>query len=282
MRYLIQVHFQDMIVKGKLHCGGENLVDANLDIDLFAKKSQKINVVAQVARVAIPQGFNYTNNFEITSRGQQLKVELREHLAISTSTIGLGSILSYTDEHQKPKSVGVLFSANQKEAHLLVLSPNKELIKYDSKMEFTPALQKIDSELSVLTNKPIVLNFEAKDLNSFKFSQYVKGKGIYQIYGYHTNFSSQTPYIIFNFLDKPNTKLSGHGRFVLGQLGEIHVDTFKEGEKKNLFFALIHLDEGKFLKPDFGYNKDNIVSAVVSFSKFRRLFFFLTFKITKS
>ena len=169
-----------MIVKGKLHCGGENLVDANLDIDLFAKKAQKINIVAKVARVAIPQGFNYTNNIEITSRGQQLKVELREHLAISTSSFGLGSIFSYTDEHQKPKSVGLLFSANPKEVHLLVLSPNKELIKYDSKMEFTTSVQTIDSELSVLTNKPIVFNFEAKELHSVKFSTYNKGKNLLQ------------------------------------------------------------------------------------------------------
>lgn len=51
---------------------------------------------------------------------------------------------------------------------------------------------------------------------------------------------------------------------MLGQLAEIHADAFKEGVKKNLFYALVHLDEEKFLKPDFGYNKDNIVYALVS------------------
>ena len=171
-----------MTVKGKIHCGGEHLIDATLDIDLFAKKSQKINVIAKVARISIPQGFNYTNNIEISSRGQQLKVELREHLAISTTTIGLGSLFSYTDEHQKPKTVGFVFAANQKEVNLLVLSPNKELIKYDSKMEFTSNVQRIDSELSILMAKPIVFNFEAKDLNSFKFAQYVKGKKMFNNY----------------------------------------------------------------------------------------------------
>lgn len=66
------------------------------------------------------------------------------------------------------------------------------------------------------------------------------------------------------FSDNPNTKLTIEGRVVLGQLAEIHADAFKNGEKKNLFHGLIHLDEEKFLKPDFGYNKDNVVHVVVS------------------
>jgi len=51
---------------------------------------------------------------------------------------------------------------------------------------------------------------------------------------------------------------------VLGQLAEIHADAFKDGEKKDLFHGLIYLDEEKFLKPDFGYNNDNIVYVIVS------------------
>lgn len=64
--------------------------------------------------------------------------------------------------------------------------------------------------------------------------------------------------------DNPNTKLTVNGRVVLGQLAEIHADAFKDGVKKDLFHGLIHLDEEKFLKPDFGYNKDNVVYAIVS------------------
>jgi len=66
------------------------------------------------------------------------------------------------------------------------------------------------------------------------------------------------------FSDNPNTKLIIEGRVVLGQLAEIHADAFKAGEKKNLFHGLIHLDEEKFLKPDFGYNKDNVIHMLVS------------------
>lgn len=56
----------------------------------------------------------------------------------------------------------------------------------------------------------------------------------------------------------------GNGQFVLGQIAEIRLDVYKEGEKKNLFFTLVHLDESNFLKPDFGYSKENIVDTVVS------------------
>ncbi|XP_018393503.1 PREDICTED: apolipophorins [Cyphomyrmex costatus] len=227
---------KDMAVKGKLHYGGEHLLDANVDIDVFAKKTQKINVVAKLNQQNIDKGHNITSIIEVNSRGQQLKVDLKSHLTVSDSQFGFGSMLSYTDVHQKPKSLGVLFSADSNEAHLLVTSPNKELIKFDTKLQLKKNLQKFDSEIVILGNKPIIINFEAHDLNSFTYSEYQQ--------------------------DNPNTKLVIEGRVVLGQLAEIHADAFKNGEKKNLFHGLIHLDEEKFLKPDFGYNKDNVVHVI--------------------
>ncbi|KAG5308105.1 APLP protein, partial [Acromyrmex insinuator] len=227
---------KDMAVKGKLHYGGDHLLDANVDIDVFAKKTQKINVVAKLNRQNLDKGHNITSVIEVNSRGQQLKVDLKSHLAISDSQFGFGSMLSYTDVHQKPKSVGVLFSANYKEAHLLVTSPNKELLKFDTKLQFKQNLQKFDSEIVIVGNKPIIINFETHDFNSFTYSEYQQ--------------------------DNPNTKLIIEGRVVLGQLAEIHADAFKAGEKKNLFHSLIHLDEEKFLKPDFGYNKDNVINLL--------------------
>lgn len=51
---------------------------------------------------------------------------------------------------------------------------------------------------------------------------------------------------------------------MIGQLAEIHANAFKDGEKKDLYHALIHLDEGKFLEPDFAYNKENVAYAMVN------------------
>jgi hypothetical protein len=228
---------KDMAVKGKLHYGsGEHLLDANVDIDVFAKKTQKMNVVVKLMNQNIKEGLNVTSIIEVNSRGQQLKVDLKTHLAISNTDFGFGSILSYTDVHQKPKSVGILFAMDPTQAYLLVTSPNKDLLKIETNLQLKKNLQKFDSEVTIMDNKPIVVNFEGHDWNSFTFSEY--------------------------YQDNPNTKISVNGRVVLGQLAEIHANAFKDGVKKDLFHGLIHLDEEKFLKPDFGYNKDNVVHTI--------------------
>lgn len=51
---------------------------------------------------------------------------------------------------------------------------------------------------------------------------------------------------------------------ILGQLAGIHVDLFQNGAKKDLFHVLVNLDEKQFLKPTFGYNKDNVAELLVS------------------
>lgn len=170
-----------MAMKGKLHYGGEHLLDANLDIDVFAKKTQKINVVAKLNRQNIEKGYNVTSVIEVNSRGQQLKVDLKSHIAISDYKFGFGSILSYTDIHQKPKSVGVLFEADSTEAYILVAAPNKELLKVDTKMQLKKNLQKFDADIMIVGNKPIVINFEARDWNSFTFSEYHQGKVYFKL-----------------------------------------------------------------------------------------------------
>lgn len=163
-------------MKGRLHYGGEHLLDGNLDVDVFSKKSQKISIVAKLTKAQIPKGYNLTGVVEINSRGQQLKVETKDHLAISPTELGFGSLFSYTDRQQKSKTVGILFSINPEEAHLLVMGPNKELLKSDTKMKFTNNLQKLEGEVAILGDKPHVMTFEAKDWQNFDYVHYVKGK----------------------------------------------------------------------------------------------------------
>ncbi|XP_011144506.2 apolipophorins [Harpegnathos saltator] len=232
MKFVYPSQPKDMTVKGRLHHGGEHLLDVNVDIDVFSKKTQKITIVAKVHEQQIDSGYNITSLFEMTSRGQHLKVDLKSHVALTKYKVSFGSFLSYLDRHQKPKSVGVLFFADSTELYLLATAPNKEVIRVDAKLQLQKDLQKFDAEVAVAGNKPIVVNFEVHDRNTFKYLEYQQ--------------------------DNPNTKITADGRLVLGQLAEIHANSFKDGEKKELFHGLIHLDEGKFLRPDFGYNKDNI------------------------
>ncbi|XP_076231616.1 retinoid- and fatty-acid binding glycoprotein apolipophorin [Calliopsis andreniformis] len=227
---------KDMLVKGRLHCGGQRLLDGSLEIDVFAKKSQKIVITANVQRQDIPNGKNITSVVEVNSRGQQLKLDLKSHLAVSTKEVGFGSFFTYNDVQQKPKTLGALLSADMNHAYLLVALPDKKLIEDEWKMQFSKNQQKIDRELSLLGEMPEVMSFEANDLNRFKFLQYSK--------------------------ENPNNKLSVNGQIVLGQLAEIHADLVKDGAKKNLFNVLVHLDEKQFLKPDFGYSKKNVAELL--------------------
>ncbi|XP_008560242.1 apolipophorins [Microplitis demolitor] len=235
-RFIYPSQPKELMVKGKLHYGGEHLLDANVDIDLFAKKAQKITIVTHIVKHEIPKGYNITGAFEIGSRGQQLKVDLQQHLVLSTSEVGFGSFLSYTDINQKPRNVGSLFSLNLHGAHLLIQGPDKDLLRADTTMEWSKNLQKIETECSLLGNPPVVVSFEAHDLNSFKYQSYQK--------------------------DKPDTKLSINGRLVVGQVAEYHADFYKNGEKKNLFSIGIYLDESRFLKPTFAYQKDNVAMTI--------------------
>lgn len=171
-------HFchQDILVKGRLHYGGEHLLDANVDIDVFAKKTQKISVLAKVNRQTIQKGFNLTSVIEVNSRGQQLKVDLKSHLAVSDRAFGFGEVLSYTDVNQKPRSTGILFSVDPSQAHLLVSSPSKELLRVDAKLQLQKSLQKLDAEITVVGKKPTIINAETNDWNSFKFVEYQQGE----------------------------------------------------------------------------------------------------------
>ncbi|XP_043491499.1 apolipophorins [Polistes fuscatus] len=231
---------KDMMVKGKLHSNNQNLLDASVDIDIFAKKSQKVNLIAKIVRLPIEKGYNITGLIEVLSKGQQLKIEHKTHLTLATNEIGAGSIFSYTDINQKPRSTIQLFSANQDEAHLLITLPSREIIRSDVKMECSKTLQKVEIKTNILDRKPVITTLEVNDFNNFKFVQYEKGT--------------------------PDNKLTANGRVVLGELAEVHSNFYKNGEKKNLFYILVHLDENKFLQPDFGYNKDNI-EYVADYSK---------------
>lgn len=170
-----------MVVKGRLHHGGEHWLDANVDIDIFAKKTQKISVIAKVQRQQLNKGYNLTSVIEVNSRGQQLKVDLKSHAALSQDQIGFGTFLSYTDEHQKPKRVGGHFALDRTMMHMHVISHNKQLVKVDTKLQLEKNLQKIDTEIALL-DQVTVYNVEVRDWNTFKLDKHSNGNIYPQTY----------------------------------------------------------------------------------------------------
>jgi hypothetical protein len=185
-----------MGLSGKVHYG-ENMLDANLDIDLFARRAQKISVVAKVQKQEIGNGRNITSVIEVNSQGQQLKVDLKSHIVYSDKQFGFGSMLSYLDYHKKPKSVGMLFSMDPMESHLFITSPNKEIIRANVKTQLQKNLQKLDSEITILNKHPIAVNIEMHDWNNFKYETYEKGAWNHRPFSRFSRFSRHTSRAVF-------------------------------------------------------------------------------------
>ncbi|XP_023246016.1 apolipophorins [Copidosoma floridanum] len=227
---------KDMIVKGKVFVGGDQILDASFDIDVFSNKNDKIMATAKLMRSDVPKGCNVTGHFYVHSKGQKLDVKADQHVAVSANALDLGASLSYTDKLQKPKSLGAYFSASPQQADLYVFIPGKELVKSHSAITVTKDLQKLENVFSLLGHKPISANVEFKDYNSFQ--------------------------IDFGRKDDSKNKIAVNGKIVLGQLAQIHADAYKDGAKQELFHLLIHLEEKKLTKPDFGYNNKNIINVM--------------------
>lgn len=169
-----------MIVKGKVHVGGEQLFDANVDIDVFKSKNDKITANARIVRSELPKGYNITNNVNIQSKGQKLDVKLDQHFAATANSVDLGSTFFYTDQHLKPKSFGAFFSASPQQVDVFAYIPGKELIKSHTAVTVAKDTQKVENEFAILGHKPIVATIEFKDYNSFKFNYGSKGQFIYK------------------------------------------------------------------------------------------------------
>lgn len=172
----IFIFFQDMIVKGNLKTGGDNILDADLDFDIFDKKEDKITASARVKREDVPRGYNLTSAFDINSKGQNLKVDLKNHFSVGANNVGFGSFLSYLNKDAKPRSVGFFLTATPQDMVLFAHGPEKQLIDYHSNIAISSGLQKFDSELSLLGHKPVIAKIEFKDLNSFDYVFHPKGK----------------------------------------------------------------------------------------------------------
>lgn len=165
-----------MIVKGNLNVGGTQLLDANVDIDVFRSKNDKITANAKLVRSDIAKGYNVTGTLNIHSNGQKLDIKSDQYLAATINSVDLGASLSYTDKQQKPKSLGAFFVANPQQVDLYVFVPGKEIVKSHTNIVVGKDNQKLDTEFSILGHKPVVANLELKDYNSFKASYGRKGE----------------------------------------------------------------------------------------------------------
>ncbi|PSN46736.1 Apolipophorin [Blattella germanica] len=117
----------------------DTLLDASVDLDIFAKKNQKITLVAKLERIPISHGYNVTGhlsakgkqNIDLSMVPQLIDVSLDGGAALSADGASYISTLAYQDEKHKSKSaqIQVVIHLDEQYIYELAKHDGEEFIK---------------------------------------------------------------------------------------------------------------------------------------------------------
>ncbi|XP_044727273.1 apolipophorins isoform X2 [Chrysoperla carnea] len=216
---------KDLILSGNANVNKETRTATyNVDIDVFAKKQQKVTIKGTVTGTPIGEkGYNVTSEILIDSKGSNIHASILDHFAVSTNGISAGHKATYTDAKHKREAVFLLV-ANKEQFELVAQIPYVQPLHISSKLQVTKKSLVAHSSIDICGVKHIIQELEIKDFNMIHVTQYSK--------------------------ESPSEKLSGAIGLIPGQLAEIRADVVKGGKKHNLFLATLHLDDAHFLATD--------------------------------
>jgi len=228
---------KDLVASSRVAVGGgQNLLDAAVDLDVFADQKQKVVLEAKVAALQIPGGRNVTVNIGAKSKGLNLDVELLGHVAVSPEVVSAANFLVYQDAKKGSRNAGIYAKLSKEKLILVATVPGSTLLKVKSDLKIARDVQSIDSNIELFGLKPIAVQGEIKDLNSAIFNIYKK--------------------------EEPNKKLSLKGGFGWGQVAEIRATKQSGDAKQDLFYVTVALDESHFLQTEYGGSYDSIKATI--------------------
>ena len=176
---------KDLAASGSISIGGpQNLVNANVDLDIFADAEHKVLLEAKVAALEIPSGRNITMNVGAKSKGLALDVQLLGHVALSPEAISASQFLVYQDVKQGSRNAGIYAKLSKEKLVLVASVPGSTLLKIKSDLKISQNSQSIDSTIDLFGLKPIAVQGEIKDFNSVIFSIFRKGKMMFFLLSY--------------------------------------------------------------------------------------------------
>lgn len=232
---------KELAVTGRLSVGGpQNLLDANLDLDVFADKKQKVVLDAKISALQIPGGRNITGTISAKSKALSLDVVLDGHLALSPEVISTSQFLTYEDAKLGSRSIGQYTKLAKDKFFVIVKLPSAVLLMINSNLKISRDVQSFDSTYQTYSLSPAVVQGEIKDWNSVMISVFRK--------------------------DKPDSKLLVKGGFAWGQVAEIRASLQGSDKKTDLFHVTVALDESHFLQTDYGGSLDE-VKKVIEFAR---------------
>lgn len=207
-----------------------------LDLDVFAKKNQKMTISGKSSADKIENGYKVHADGTVASKGLNLDVKYSEDIAVSTKGVDYDFKLNYQMDKTKLDNA-ITAKVNAKQMVLLLKVLNKNILNVDANMALTKDSQVVDSTVSVVGLGDYLTHTELKNFNTFM----------------HTIAKKATP----------QNKFRISSGFILGQIADFRVDFDKQGQKNEILHASIKLDDAHFMKPDFGMNAEFIEKGLV-------------------
>ncbi|GLV37036.1 apolipophorin [Carabus blaptoides fortunei] len=214
-----------------------NKVEFNVDVDIFAKKNQKISVGGFTVMTKLDQGYKFVSNLNAASKGLNLDLKASEVINLEPQNLHYELKCAYQLEKIKQDNI-VSGTLNPKKAEILLKLLNHNLLHIDSKLQISKDSQVADTKISAVGITDAVSHVEIKNFNTFIFTLAKKAT--------------------------PQHKLQISTGFILGQIADARAEILKGATKHDLIHASIKLDDANFMKPDFGLNVENIQNMLLN------------------
>ncbi|XP_026676389.1 LOW QUALITY PROTEIN: apolipophorins-like [Diaphorina citri] len=218
-----------------------NVIDANVDIDVFQKKGQNIVIDLQVNREKRENGEKVNTKFSIVSKEQNLHFVLGGYTLIDADKVEDHTTLSYTDKNNKKREGLIHFEYSKQ--------------KFSGKVLLFDLIQWKGIEELKINQKDNYLEYTSKhEINGNKFGERLT-----------INKKAILDYVLkWKCHDKPERELGFKGEFNYNTKAEVQVTALKDGKKVEVAVATLKFDQENFLKPSEAVSLDDIKDLVVT------------------
>lgn len=213
--------------------------ESTIDLDIFAKKNQKITVAVKAYVEKLDSGYKIVGEGNAVSKGLNLDAKYSEVLAVSTKEFYYHLKLDTQIDKSKYENE-ILAKINPKKVELLAKAFNKNIAHLDANMELSKDSQMIDATISGIGTEKggdYLSHTEIKNFNSFT-----------------SELARKT---------HPEDKMKVSSGFIIGQIADFRIEVIKGGKKNDVAHASIKLDDANFMKPDFGVDTEFIQKTLI-------------------
>lgn len=234
---------KDMSVSGRAELLKDwaSVVDANLDIDVFQKKGQKIVVDLQVNREKREAGQKVNTKFSIVSKDQNMNFVLGGYTLIDSDKLEDHTTLSYIDKNNKKRDGLIHFEYSKQ--------------KFLGKVSLFDLVQWKGIEELKYNQKDNYFEYTSKhEINGNRFGEH-----------FAITKKPALDYVLkWKCHDKPEREIGLKGEFSYNTKAEVQVTTLKDGKKVEVAVATLKFDQDNFLKPSEAVSLDDIRELVIT------------------